>query len=192
MKSLVFALLASILLFSLASGAPLSAFQAQAIAEKSLPAHARGRIIRVEGLRSSTSVTPITWRFLIFDEKAEQQGRRVTVSGNVATDLVEGYVEPWRFRLAAYKADEVIPPSRLKIDSTQALHILTKSPVMAGIKLSTVTFVLSKGKGNVEPFWTLRVLADNKGYEADLGSARISAESGRILEIKIDTKKLKS
>jgi hypothetical protein len=128
---------------------------------------------------------------LIFDEKAEQQGRLVTVSGNVATDLVEGYVEPWRFRLATYKSDEIIPPARLKIDSAQALTILTKSPVMAGVKLSTVTFVLSKGKGNVEPFWTLRVLADNKGYETDLGSARISAESGRILEIKIDTKKLK-
>lgn len=190
MKSLIRSLSVLLLGMTLSSAASLTAFQAKALAEKQIPEQARGKLIKIVGPRGAIGLTPVSWRFLFWDPTAEQNGRAVTVTGSSVTEIKEGYVELDSLRLAAYKDDEVIAPAHLKLDSNQALDIVARSAQLKDVKLSTVTFLLAKGKGDLIPYWKLRFFADKEGKEADIGYAKVSAETGQIFEMKIDLDKL--
>jgi hypothetical protein len=181
------ALAAAILPLSLSTpleAKPLTAFQAQQIAAKHVQAESQQKLIAIKGIRSATELTPETWSFLYYDEMAGQQGRQVTVSNKAVTGIRDGYLDLGSMRLAAYKLEEVVEPSQLKIDSDKALDILTQTNLLKPYSLSSVTYTLAKDKGLREPVWRLQVYVDKDGKEDDIGFARISAADGKIIEMK--------
>jgi hypothetical protein len=195
MKHLVASIFASILLAgSLQAQSALTAFQARDLASKEVNNEARGKIVQIIGKMSNNQVMPQNWDVIFFDPYAKQDGRLVRVEGRAVTTILEGYTQMDRFRMAAYKLEEVIDPARLKIDSPQILDILRRSTVLKDITISNLDLFLHKpGKGNVAPVWQAKIFAVNKrsGKAVEIGQARISAETGQILHLKIDTNKLK-
>ncbi len=173
----------------LAEKAP-TAFEALKSAENHVAKESIGKVIQINGARDGVTLTPGTWSFVFFDLNARQQGRIVTVRAGKPIEIRDGYFEIGKLRLAAYKADEVMSPSFLKFDSNQALQAVIKSAGLEKVKLSTVTFNLSKENSARLPYWTVKIFADKNGKEADIGYAVVSAESGSIVESKIDLQKL--
>lgn len=163
---------------------PLTAFQAQEIAAKNVQADSQKKLIAIRGERSATELTPDTWTFLFYDDLASQQGRLVTVTGKAVSGIRDGYIDLGRMRLAAYKLEEVIEPSRLKVDSDKALTLLTQTNLLKPYSLSSVTYSLEKDKGLKEPVWRLEVYVDKDGKEDNIGFARVSALDGKIVEMK--------
>lgn len=190
MKKIVLALSCVTLLATAATGFAATAFEARQIAEKMLSDQARGKLIKVVAPKGE-SVTPDSWRFIFYDPFGNQNGRLVVVSGKAVTEIRDGYIELDEVRLAAYKEDEIMPNSELKIDSDKALAFVQKAALMQTVKLSAVQYELKKNKGNVVPVWNLTLYADVKGKSTEIGTAKLSAENGQIFDLKIDNQKTK-
>lgn len=167
-----------------------TAFEALKSAENHIAKESVGKLIQIVGERDATALTPSVWSFVFLDLTASQQGRLVTIRAGKPIEIRDGYFEKEKLRLAAYKADEVISPSLLKIDSHQALQAVIKSAGLEKVKLSTVTFRLNNDNGAKLPRWKLNLYADKEGKEADIGHAIVSAETGSIIESKINLDKL--
>jgi len=203
MKRLALLLLLSLSLGTLhsapAPSATITAFQALDLAKSQVNPESRNRVLQIIGKKSSVSVTPVEWSILFFDPNAQQSGILVTVAGSTVIKVQDGYTQMDKFRLAAYKLDEVIDPKTLKIDSSKAYESLTRSTLLNGVRISSVNFLLRKeGKSPADPgVWNVVIYALPKAIqgksqvaEVEIGKARVSAETGQVLSLTIDLKKV--
>ncbi|MDX6766241.1 MAG: hypothetical protein SFU85_05580 [Candidatus Methylacidiphilales bacterium] len=200
MKTPTFPLLAALVLvpvFALAPSARaagLSAFAAQKLAAREVNDEAKKSLVQISGKKSSIGVMPIEWQILFYDPYADQNGTKVTVAGNTITRIEQGYTQVDKLRLAAYKLEEVIEPAKLRKDSSDVLDILNRSSELSKVKVSSIELWLHKeGKGPAAPaIWRTRIWAQAAGSdkEIDIGTARINAQSGQIVELKLDLKKI--
>lgn len=193
-------LLASLLLSgaSLAHAATansVSAFGAQKIASREVNDVAKKSLVQIRGKKGTVGVLPIEWEVLFYDPYADQNGTKVTVAGNTITRIEQGYTQMDRVRLAAYKMDEVIEPAKLRKDSSDVLDILKRSSQLTDVKVTSVElWLLKEGKGPTAPaIWRTKLWAQEQGKdtETEIGSARVNAETGQIVELKLNLKKIK-
>jgi serine/threonine protein kinase len=169
----------------------ISAFAARSIAESAVAPELRQNLIQIASVQNKQSgPNPTGWRFLFWDKSASQNVRAVTVTGQTISEIKEGFVELNRFRVAPYKAEEIIPADKLKIDSQDAIHTVTQTPELASVKLTSASYFLEKGKGNLPPVWRIGLRGEVSGKTLDLGEVRVSAESGNILELKLKLDKI--
>lgn len=194
MKLKISLFLSALALASLAMAAePTTAYEAVKIANKEINTEARNKVIQILGEESSSSVLPDKWKILFFDPYAKQDGRLIEVWNGKVTGIRDGYSQLDEFRLFAYKPEEIMPPQRLKIDSNQILEILKRSTALQDVKITHLRLSLLKpDSDSILPVWNVTIFAGNRktGKGIELGEARISAESGEILHLKIDLKKL--
>lgn len=175
-------------------GEPVSALDAVKVADKELNKEARDRIIEISGEKNKDGVLPEKWQIVFFDPYAKQDGRMIEVTAGRVTAIRDGYTQLGDFRLAAYKPDEIIDLHRVKIDSSKLIDILKNSTALKDARISGLEIHLFKPeKGNISPNWRVIISASDNttGKSSELGEAIISAESGQILNLDIDTKKLK-
>lgn len=172
----------------------ISALAAQKIATREVNDIAKKSLVQIHGPKSSVSVLPIEWHVLFYDPYADQNVTKVTVVGNTITRIEQGYVQMDRIRLAAFKQEEILTPAQLRKDSNEILSILQRSTELQKVKITSVALSLMKqGKGPTAPgIWHARLwaFADGTDKEVEFGKARINAETGQILELKYDLKKL--
>ncbi len=164
---------------------PPTGFQATDIARKQVPTESQDKLILLRGDRSESELTPDTWHAVFYDEMASQNGRQITVSGHSVSGIREGYFDLGNLRLAAYKLEEVIHPDSLKIDSDKALDLLEETNRLKSYSLSSVIYELTRDPDLRETVWKLKIYVDDgNGKEKYIGYARISAESGKIIEMR--------
>lgn len=196
MKPLTTALLAAFLLTGAASlhAQGVTAFAAQKIAAREVNDVAKKSLVQIRGKKASIGTLPIEWEVLFYDPYASQNGTKVTVAGNTITRIEQGYTQMDKIRLAAYKLDEVIEPAKLRRDSSEVLEVLKRSSQLATVKVTSIELWLRKdGKGPSAPaIWRTRIWAQAAGSDAEteIGTARINAESGQIVELKLNLKKI--
>ncbi len=171
-----------------ASAKPPTAFDALDVAKKQVTADIGSKLISIVGDRSESALTPDTWRFCFYDELASQNGRLITTKGKGVAGVRDGYFELNKFRIAAYKLEEVIAPDQLKIDSDKALKIVLKTNLLNNYSLSSVLYTLTRDQDIREPVWKIQIFVDDgNGKEKDAGYARISAFDGKVLELRFKT-----
>ena len=171
----------------------LTALGARDLAKREVNDTAKKGLIQIHGKKGAVGVYPLEWEILFFDPFADQDGTKVKVAGNVITQISQGYTQLDKFRVFAYKQEEVIDPARIKLDSKDILPALSRSSALANVKITSVDLTLSKtDKGPLgTAMWSVTLYAKNqKDEETEFGKARINAESGQILDLKIDLKKL--
>jgi hypothetical protein len=172
----------------------VSAFAAQKIAAREVNDVAKKSLVQIKGKKGSVGTLPVEWEILFYDPYADQNGTKVTVAGSTITRIEQGYTQMDKMRLAAYKMEEVIEPSKLKKDSSDVLEILKRSSQLASVKISSVELWLVKeGKGQpAAAIWRTKIWAQapGKDTEVEIGTARINAESGQIVELKLNLKKI--
>ncbi len=168
-----------------ASAKAPTAWEAIAIAKKQVPAESQDKVMVIRGDRSENELTPDTWHVVFYDEQASQDGRQVTVTGRAISGIREGYFDLGRIRLAAYKMEEIITPDKLKIDSDKALNVLVQTNRLKAYSLSSVIYELERDMDLREAIWRLKIYVDDgNGKEKYIGFARISAENGRVIEMR--------
>lgn len=172
----------------------VSAFKAVEIARREVNDEAKGKLVQVVGPPSSVGLMPVEWEILFYDPYADQHGVKVTVSGTAITRIQVGYTQLDKMRLFAYKLEEVIEKKTLKVDSAAAVQALQRSTPLKNIKLSSVALWLRKeGKGPLAPgIWVVELFApDAKNTkEIKIGEGRVSAQTGQVLSLKVDQKKI--
>jgi hypothetical protein len=177
-------LLALVLPLSLQAKA-ITAMQAVEIAKRQVPTESQGKLIAIRGDRSESELTPDTWHIVFYDEMASQNGRQITVTDHAVAGIREGYFDLGNLRIAAYKMEEVISPEKFKIDSDKALNILVATNRLQFYSLSSVLYSLERDSDLREAIWKLEIYVDDgTGKEKRIGYARISAENGRLVEMR--------
>jgi len=171
----------------------LTAYQAKDVAKREVNDVAKKSLVQIHGKRGAVGVYPLEWEILFYDPYADQDGTKVKVAGNVITQITQGYTQMDKARIFAYKQDEILDPTRLKVDSNEIVKILSRSSALNNVKITSVDLSLSKmSKGAMgSAMWSVVMYAkDSKQEEVEFGKAQINAESGQILQLKIDLKKL--
>ncbi|WP_202214767.1 hypothetical protein [Methylacidimicrobium sp. AP8] len=162
-----------------------TAFSALAVARQYAPEGSQGKMLAIIGPRSPTALTPTAWEFLYWNPGGWKHIKRVTVIGGQVRDVREEAVEiGWR-GIIGYKESEAFNPSELKVDSDRALQVILKTGAAGKARLSSVLFALERRGSDTEPVWEMRFYADRRGFEADIGVARVGAVSGKILELRL-------
>ena len=165
-----------------------TAFEALEVAKKQVTPEIGSRLIGIVGERSETALTPDTWRFAFYDELASQNGRQILTRGKAVAGVRDGYFELDKFRLFAYKLEEVVAPAQLKVDSDKALDIVKKTNLLKGYSLSSVLYSLARDEDIREPVWKIEIFIDDgNGKEKSAGYARISAFDGKVLQLRFKT-----
>ncbi|MDD5260421.1 MAG: hypothetical protein PHD76_01090 [Methylacidiphilales bacterium] len=170
----------------------LTAFEARDLAKKQVNDTARKSLLQIYGKAGTVGVLPMEWQILFYDPYAAQDGSMVTVSGNAITSIRDGYTQMDQFRVFAYKQEEIIDQSKLKIDSRDLLSILKNSSALKDVKISSVNLWLKKDdSGPLSPaVWIAHLFGPNaKGdKEVEFGYARVSAQTGQVMQLKLDLK----
>jgi hypothetical protein len=177
---------------SFSSAQVLSAFKARDLAAREVNNESRTRVIEIYGPKSETNLLPTEWNVLFYDPYAQQDGRLVRVVGNSVVAIREGYTQLDRFRLAAYKLEEVMEPSRLKIDSDGVLNALRRSTALRNTTISRLQMRLRKPEaGNYPAVWFVKIYTINKesNKESVIGDAQVSAETGQVLRLELNLEK---
>ncbi|MFQ3670641.1 MAG: hypothetical protein SNJ84_04205 [Verrucomicrobiia bacterium] len=177
---------------------PLTAFQAVELAKREVNDEARNKLVQIFGPRSSVGLMPVEWHVLFFDPYAQQNGTMVRVAGNTIIAIQEGYTQMNRMRLASYKLEEIIEPRTLKLDSSAVLQALQRSTPLKNVKLTSVEMWLRKeDKAPGAPgIWQVTLFAESapdrqgKTREVEIGKARVSAETGQILNLNLNLRRL--
>lgn len=197
MRTLI-ALAFSTLLLTQAAPA-ITAFQARDIANREVNDKAKNQVVQILGEKTSLGLTPVEWKVLFWDPLAEQDGTIVTVAGNTVTKIQDGYTQLGEFRMAAYKMEEIIDPKGLKIDSSDALAAVQRNTTLKDVKLTSVGFFLRKEntqKPLTPGIWFLDLYAqsaknkEGKSKEIKIGTAKVSADTGQVIGMDVDLKKL--
>jgi hypothetical protein len=197
MRTLI-ALAFSTLLLTQAAPA-ITAFQARDLANHQVNDKARNQVVQILGEKTSLGLTPVEWKVLFWDPLAEQDGTLVTVAGNTVTKIQDGYTQMGEFRMAAYKMEEIIDPKGLKIDSDAALAAVQRNTTLRDVKLTSVSFFLRKEdtqKPLTPGIWFLDLYAqsakdkEGKSKEIKIGKAKVSADTGQVIGMDVDLKKL--
>ena len=172
----------------------LTAFEARDLAKKQVNDVARKSLLQIYGKAGTVGVMPVEWQILFYDPYAGQDGSMVTVSGNSITGIRDGYTQIDQFRVFAYKQEEIIDQGKLKIDSKDVLDILKHSSALKDLKISSMNLWLKKeDKGPLaQGVWLVNLFGPNaKGdAEVEFGSAKVSAETGQVSQLKLDLKKV--
>lgn len=176
------------------SAQALSALGARNVAAKEVAPASRDSVLMIVGRRTTVGVVPQEWRVVFFGEDYQQHGVEVRVAGRVVVEMRDGYTHTNGFRLAAYKRNEIMPKERIRVDSSQVFDLLMKSAAFTERKPTSMDMVLRMdGKGpRAVPTWFLTLYGkrDRDGLEVEFGRARMSAETGQILDLKVNPRRL--
>jgi hypothetical protein len=116
--------------------------------------------------------------------------RSVTVENLHLKEVVDGFVELRKLRVVAYKPSEVMDSARIHFDSAEALEALLTREELHGIAVAESAFELNGVKRELAPFWRITLFARENDDILELGSARVSAETGEVLDSNFDASRL--
>ncbi|MDR1192385.1 MAG: hypothetical protein LBK60_12105 [Verrucomicrobiales bacterium] len=189
-KSIIYSVIATLML-SVQSYA-VTALEAVEIAKKQVNPYAARSLTQIVGKPSTVGQQPVEWQVLFFDPAAEQHGTLVAVSGNAVVSIRDGYTQLDRFRLFAYKMEEIIDPSRFKVDSPKLIPILQADASLQSVKITSLGLWLRKDDKSplAAPVWYVDLYATSaKGdQEVKFGTAKVDAASGKLLKLDVDLK----
>jgi hypothetical protein len=138
----------------------------------------KDRVVQIRSERSTGTLTPDIWYIDYYDPDATLKAVEVKFGAGQKMDVSH----PLRLLEPITGADRMLDPSRLKIDSDQALSIARAQPFLANLTLSGTQLWLQHGEEG--PRWKIKFWAAKTGYpshEADVGDVYVSAADGSVL-----------
>jgi hypothetical protein len=162
------------------------------IAQHQVEPAARANLVLIEGRDSDSNLQPRRWDITFYDPHRLNGGVVVRVKDAAVTSvstsirmLDDGSWSRFERNFTGYKAEEVIPSARWKLDSDQAIAKVVGLSRLANIQVTETRVSLRKlSDGDVPPVWRVSVRGrhrNNPSNERWLGSVQINAETGETL-----------
>ncbi len=137
-------------------------------------------LAKVEGQSSPATFTPATWRFTTLDaSRVEPVIFDAIVTGDTLTDRVLA-TEAMRAKIVQFNTDDFINLGQCKIDSDQAVQIVSQTAPFQNAHISSIDFVLQQDRIRQEPVWFLTLMGDDG---QTIGKVQISAQTGEVIQI---------
>jgi hypothetical protein len=172
----------------------MTALEALNAARRNVNDIAKKSLVQIMGKKGKLGVTPKVWHVVFYDPYAEQNGTLVEVGAGGVESIRDGYTQMNKVRVFAYKMEEIIDASRIKIDSKDVLRILKKTSALSNIEVTGLDLWLRKiSKGPLAAgIWRADVFSapPHSDKEIRIGWAEIHSETGQILDLRLEPKKV--
>ena len=172
------AVLAFALLPGLVSAKELTAFDLIKEGNRYVGEHSKDKIVQIRSEKSIGSLTPTIWFVVYYDTTASMKATEVKFGAGKMLDVKRP------FRLFEMISDTPLDRTKLKIDSTEAIKIATKEPLLEKLTLTATQLELKREKDG-SSVWKVKIWAAklrNPSRDAHLGEVIISAEDGKVLK----------
>jgi len=182
MKKLLFVSLLTLIVLPLAA-AEKTVFELIAAGNDLVGAESRDKVVQVRSEKSVGALTPSVW-YVVF---REPNSTFKTVEIKFGNGRKLSMYHPWRVLESTVGNNAAFNKSHLKKDSDEALKLATSHPELAGLKLVTSKFELTKGS-QPYPTWKIELWAQKRSdpsRDVSVGDIWISAYDGRIIQAKL-------
>ncbi len=159
----------------------LTAFELAREGNRYVGEQSKNKIVQIRSEKSIASLTPNIWYVVYHDPDV---GSKIVEVKFGAGEKLE-VKRPIRFLETNAKADEPLPPEKLKVDSDAALSVAKKEPLLGKLTLKASRLVLERrSRDDATPVWKIRLWAAklaNPNDNVDIGEVVVSAEEGTVL-----------
>jgi hypothetical protein len=176
-----FALLALALIPCVASAKELTAFDLIKEGNRYVGEQSRDKVVQIRSEKSIGGLTPTIWFVVFYDTTASMKATEVKFGAGKMLDVKRP------FRLFEMVSDVPLDRTKLKIDSTEAVKIATKEPLLDKLTLTATQLELRREKDG-SAVWKVKIWAAklrNPSRDAHLGEVILSAEDGKVLRTDI-------
>lgn len=149
---------------------------------------AKDRVVQIRSDKSVGSVTPNIWYVVFYDPTASLKSVEVKFGAGQMLSVKR----PMRLLEPVTGGDLPLDRSKLKIDSTEAIRIALKQPLLEKLTITATRLTLDRvgegvlGQGGPgQGVWKVRLWAAklrNPARDADIGEVWISALDGQVVK----------
>jgi hypothetical protein len=136
-------------------------------------------LAKIEGRSSPATFTPVEWHFTMLDaSRVEPVIFNAVVTGDTVTARVLA-TEAMRTKVVQFSTKDFINLSQCKIDSDQAVQIVSQTAPFQNAHISSIDFVLQQDRSRDEPVWFLTIIGDD---DQTIGNVQLSAQTGEVIQ----------
>ena len=161
------------------SAPDMSALDLVKAGNKYVGVQAQDRVVQIRSDKSVGSLTPTVWYVVYYDPTATMKASEVKFG---AGEMME-VKRPVRLLEPFSGGNKEMDMKRVRIDSTRALDIARKDPLLHNLDLRATQFWL--GLTDNQPTWKVRLWASKLNHPdemADIGDLFISADTGEVVK----------
>lgn len=168
-----------------------SAFELAKDGDKYIVESSRDKVIQIRSEKSIHGLTPNVWYVVYFDSMKETGVENYRFAYATELKFSSGnLVSIKRDKELLNSSSEQYTPmdmSSMTVDSTQALSIALKEPVLESLKVSGSDMTLEQGPEGY-PVWKVSVWAIKNGTKIDVkvGEIWISSLDGKVCKLTVD------
>jgi hypothetical protein len=177
-KTLVTAIL-SFAAAHLALAAGPTAFALVKLGDPYVGVQSKDKVVQIRSEKSIASLTPDIWYVVYYDPDATLKAVEVKFGTGQKMDVSH----PLRLLEPITGEDKVLDSAKLKIDSDQAIQIVTTQPLLKNLTLKATQLWLEHG--DTGPQWRVKLWAaklKNPNDDTDIGEVIISSDDGSIIK----------
>jgi hypothetical protein len=139
----------------------------------------KDKVVQIRSEKSIASLTPDIWYVVYYDPDATLKAVEVKFGTGQKMDVSH----PLRLLEPITGEDKVLDSAKLKIDSDQAIQIVTTQPLLKNLTLKATQLWLEHG--DIGPQWRVKLWAaklKNPNDDTDIGEIIISSDDGSIIK----------
>jgi hypothetical protein len=163
----------------LALAAEPTAFALVKLGDPYVGVQSKDKVVQIRSEKSIASLTPDIWYVVYYDPDATLKAVEVKFGTGQKMDVSH----PLRLLEPITGEDKVLDSAKLKIDSDQAIQIVTTQPLLKNLTLKATQLWLEHG--DTGPQWRVKLWAaklKNPNDDTDIGEVIVSSDDGSIIK----------
>jgi hypothetical protein len=163
----------------LALAAEPTAFALVKLGDPYVGVQSKDKVVQIRSEKSIASLTPDIWYVVYYDPDATLKAVEVKFGTGQKMDVSH----PLRLLEPITGEDKVLDSAKLKVDSDQAIQIVTTQPLLKNLTLKATQLWLEHG--DTGPQWRIKLWAaklKNPNDDTDIGEVIISSDDGSIIK----------
>ena len=184
----IFTSIAALLFAAAANASETTAFELIKEGNRYVGEQAKDKIVQVRSEKSIGTLDPNIWYVVFYDPTATLKAVEVKFGSGKMLNVKR----PIRLLEPVTGGDTPLDKTKLKIDSSEAIKIALKGPLLQNLKISATQLRLERvGEGVLgisgagEPVWKVKLWATKlrePSRDADIGEIWLSANDGKVLK----------
>jgi len=158
------------------------AFELVRLGDQYVGIQSKDQVVQIRSDKSIASLTPDIWHVVYYDPDATFKAVEVKFGGGEKMDVSH----PGRVLELVSDDKRPLDPTKLVVDSDQALKIATAQPILKNLALKASQLWLEHG--DLGPQWRIKLWAaklKDPNDRAEIGAVVLSANDGSLIKVDI-------
>lgn len=173
------AVLVFTLLVGVVSAKEMTAYELIKEGNRYVGEQSKDKVVQIRSEKSIGGLAPTVWFVVFYDTTASMKATEVKFGAGKMLDVKRP------FRLLEMTGENIpIDRTKMKIDSTEAIKVATKEPLLEKLTLTATQLKLDREKDG-SPVWKVKIWAAklrNSSRDVNVGEVHVSAEDGKVIK----------